>query len=58
MAAVSISDSEFLIPCAILAAAVVAKSELTGQELASYAINLHRNYVMIMQAQREREEKA
>ena len=52
------TDTErFEIPSAILAAAVVAKSDLTGHELSIYAINLQRNYVKMM-ARRETEAEA
>jgi hypothetical protein len=51
-------DSEFLIPSAILVSAVIAKSELTGKELSEYAVGLHRNFVKIMQVQREADKKS
>jgi hypothetical protein len=50
-------DSEFLIPSAILASAVVAKSELVGEELVKFAANIHRRYVNAMQLHREAQKK-
>ncbi len=49
------ADTQHEIASAILAAAVVAKSELTGHELATYAMNIYRNYVKMMIAQHQKE---
>lgn len=51
------NSSEFEIPSAILAAAVVAKSSLEGRELQDWALRLQRNYVIGMSEAREREQK-
>lgn len=50
------NTSEFEIPSAILAASVVAKTDLQGTELQNYAINLQRIYVKQMAESREKEE--
>jgi hypothetical protein len=46
--------SEFEIPSSILAAAVVAKSELTGKELEIYAVDLQRQFIRHMLSFRKR----
>jgi hypothetical protein len=46
--------SEFEIPSAILAYALVEKSELKGAELESYAINIQRKLVRQMMIAREK----
>jgi hypothetical protein len=51
-------DTRFEIPSAILAAAVVAKSELTGKELAQYAVDLQRLYIRKMKAHRIKDNAA
>ncbi|UPK33965.1 hypothetical protein IVB18_38260 [Bradyrhizobium sp. 186] len=52
------SPSDFEMPSAVLAAAVVAKSELKGEELQRYAISVQRAYAKQMLAAREREDAA
>ena len=42
------SASEFELPSAILTAAVIAKSELTGKQLEQYVTDLQRFYVRQM----------
>jgi hypothetical protein len=48
--------SEFEIPSAILAAALVEKSELKGKDLEMYAANMQRWLVFKMKTAREKEE--
>jgi hypothetical protein len=50
------NPSEFEIPASILAASVVAKSELTGNELLTFAFNIQRTYAQRMLIAREKEE--
>ena len=49
-----VDTSEFQIPSAILTAALVEKSELTGKELEAYAINTQRALIRHMMAFKER----
>ena len=49
--------SEFLIPSAILASAVIAKSELEGEELVKFALIVHRRYVNTMKNHRDTEKR-
>jgi len=51
------NPSEFEIPSAILAAALVEKSELKGKDLEMYAANMQRWLVYKMKTAREKEEK-
>ena len=48
--------SEFEIPSAILASALVEKSELKGAELEAYAFNIQRKLIRQMSASREKME--
>lgn len=48
--------SEFELPSAILAAALVEKSELKGTELATYAVDVQRIIIRQMMAFREKME--
>jgi hypothetical protein len=51
-----VDASEFEIPSAILAAALVEKSELKGKDLEMYAANMQRWLVFKMKTAREKEE--
>ena len=48
----TMDDSRFEIPSAILAAAVVAKSELTGEQLTHFAVDTQRFFMLRMRTQR------
>lgn len=48
-------DSRFDIPSAILAAAVVEKSKLDGEELIQFAANLQQRYLRFMKEAHKRD---
>ena len=45
--------SQLEVSSAILAAAVIAKCDLSGQDLVAYAVNLQRQYIRMMQMHRK-----